>query len=66
MSKETPNATSYWQPPERPEWLRAFLTETQAWDAGAVAPLQADELIATGTSRTICTSSTIVSGPARA
>jgi len=47
MSKETPNATSSWQPPERPEWLRAFLTETQAWDAGAVAPLQADDLIAT-------------------
>jgi len=31
----------------RPEWLTAFLAETSAWDARAVAPLDPDELIAT-------------------
>lgn len=52
MSNEAPAPMHYWQPPERPEWLSAFLKETQAWDANAVAPLQADEMIATAQRRT--------------
>jgi len=52
IEEEAADATRYWQPPERPEWLSAFLTETQPWDANAVAPLQADELIATAQRRT--------------
>jgi len=29
MEEEAADATRYWQPPERPEWLSGFLTETQ-------------------------------------
>ena len=51
MSDER-TAASLWAPPPRPEWLKAFLHETSTWDADAVAPLRADELIATATRRT--------------
>lgn len=43
---------NFWTPPPRPDWLAAFLEETQAWDGTAVAPLEADELIATAMRRT--------------
>lgn len=36
-----------WQPPPRPEWLATFLADTRSWDARAVAPLEAEELVAT-------------------
>lgn len=38
---------STWTPPPRPEWLARFLQETSAWNIETVAPLEADELIAT-------------------
>lgn len=41
-----------WAPPPRPEWLATFLDETRTWDMGAVAPLNADELISTAMQRT--------------
>lgn len=44
--------TSHWSPPRRPEWLTSFLEDTTSWDAPAVAPLEADELIATAVRRT--------------
>jgi hypothetical protein len=37
----------FWQPPERPAWLRDFLAETSAWNVPEVAPLDPDELIET-------------------
>jgi hypothetical protein len=49
---EQKSAANLWSPPPRPEWLAAFLEETKSWDADAVAPLQADELIATAIRRT--------------
>lgn len=48
----TKSFTGMWVPPSRPDWLGAFLDETSAWDLDAVAPLQADALIATATRRT--------------
>lgn len=45
MSAKEPSSS--WTPPPRPEWLARFLEETRAWDAASVAPLEADELIAT-------------------
>jgi hypothetical protein len=51
MTSEQSVATA-WSPPPRPEWLAAFLDQTAAWDADAVAPLRADELIATAMRRT--------------
>lgn len=47
MSDEAAVGARYWRPPERPEWLRTFLADTKSWDARAVAPLEASELIAT-------------------
>ncbi len=47
MSENRPGAARNWQPPQRPEWLASFLEDTRAWNARSVAPLQADELIAT-------------------
>lgn len=44
-SPRTPAAI--WTPPPRPEWLARFLKETRSWNAAAVAPLDAGELIAT-------------------
>jgi len=38
---ERPGAARNWQPPPRPEWLASFLADTRAWDARAVAPLEA-------------------------
>ena len=52
MTDDAAGSVSAWRPPERPDWLKAFLDETSAWDADAVAPLQADELIATAKRRT--------------
>jgi hypothetical protein len=52
MAEQAASGVGYWQPPERPEWLKAFLAETQAWDARAVAPLDPDELIATASRNT--------------
>lgn len=47
MDEAPQTVASFWQPPERPEWLSQFLAETASWDGQAVAPLNADELIAT-------------------
>jgi hypothetical protein len=47
MSERRPGAARNWQPPPRPEWLASFLADTRSWDARAVAPLEAGELIAT-------------------
>lgn len=54
MSGKDPDNLRFWPPPEGPAYLSAFLIETQAWGAVAVAvaPLQADELIATAQRRT--------------
>jgi len=52
MTDDAAGSARAWRPPERPGWLKAFLDETSAWDADAVAPLQADELIATAKRRT--------------
>jgi hypothetical protein len=49
---ERPGAARNWQPPPRPEWLASFLADTRAWDARAVAPLEAGELIATAVRNT--------------
>jgi len=52
-SHETSSSTTpFWSPPPRPEWLAELLRQTSSWDGDAVAPLQADELIATATRRT--------------
>ena len=45
-------ASPIWTPPPRPEWLAQFLVETRNWEARTVAPLDADELIATATRNT--------------
>lgn len=47
MTKPKRAAAPIWTPPARPEWLAQFLEEARNWDAPAVAPLDADELIAT-------------------
>jgi hypothetical protein len=47
MSERPPGAARNWQPPPRPDWLASFLADTRSWDARAVAPLEAGELIAT-------------------
>lgn len=52
MKKDATGGTKSWTPPPRPSWLADFLAETAAWDLGPVAPLEADELIATAIHRT--------------
>ena len=52
MSERPPGAARNWQPPPRPEWLASFLADTRSWDARAVAPLEAGELIATAVRNT--------------
>jgi hypothetical protein len=52
MSERAPGAARNWQPPPRPEWLASFHAETRSWDAHAVAPLGAEELIATAVRNT--------------
>jgi hypothetical protein len=47
MNKDKSAAAGAWQAPPRPDWLVSFHSETRAWDARAVAPLTADDLIAT-------------------
>lgn len=47
MTERNAAPVDSWAPPPRPEWLATFLAETSAWDASTVAPLDADELIAT-------------------
>jgi len=52
MSERIESPVANWAPPPRPDWLAQFLKETSAWTIGTVAPLDADEMVATARAST--------------